>query len=354
LKVKIVSEEKIRVEKPLEELWLQLRLFESEYYSRQFLKEKYQDIKDEELDKLSVIYSSNIKQAYEYYSAASHVSILTAPLLYYYGMLCLTNVLWASLNKTEPIGYSHGLGRSKSKDSNQCLADEYVTVHKDGTFPALHSCYSNFPIKEGMKFSIKDVFSVIPELKTLFEKIYKERSLCTKFTREGPGFKYNYDELHYFQEILKNNKVFFKQYNVPLYIAHNLDGQDSIEIIYERINDKTLFEYPLQKNMNEEIFFTFPIDAGNTLYAVPEASAHFIVMHCLGMLVRYEPVKWLLIVSGKSSSEINLINRFIEVSKRKFPNMILNGLLSKELLFTMSNIDSEDSYPSPSETSDDY
>lgn len=333
MKIKLVSEEKIRTEKPLEELWLQLRLFESEYYSKQFLKEKYHDISDEELNKLTTTFTSNIKQAYEYYSAASSVSILTSPLLYYYGMMCLTNVLWASLNKNERIKQSHGL-RSKSDGSDHILSNEYVTVLKEGSFPALHSCFSDFTIKQDTKIFIKDVFSVIPELKILFEKIY-ERSCCVKFTRDR--LDYNHEELIPFREMLENNIDFFHQHNVPIYSGCNLDDISVIDIIYDCVNDSTIFEYPLQKNLNGEIYFTFPIDVGNNVCAVPEASAHFIVMYCLGMLVRYEPEKWLQIVSGKLSSEINLINRFVEISKRKFPNIILNGLLGKEVQFTMAD-----------------
>jgi hypothetical protein len=327
MKVKISSEEKTHTEKPLEELWLQLRLFESEYYSRQFLKEKYPDITNEELDKLSVIFASNIKQAYEYYSAASSVSILTSPLLYYYGMMCLTNVLWASLNKTNDISEDHGL-YSNSDSSDHLLSNEYVIVHKEGSFPALHSCFSDIPITNGTKFYIKDILSVIPELKTLFEKIFDEKSRCIKFTRKDHYFSYNHRELLRFQDVLENNESFFKQYNVPLYTLFTGRPEKTIEILYS-INDEMIFEYPFQKNLNGEIFFTFPINFEDTVYAVPEASAHFMVMHCLGMLVRYEPVKWLQIVSGKLSSDINLINRFIEVSKRKFPNMILNDCLVK-------------------------
>lgn len=107
--------------------------------------------------------------------------------------------------------------------------------------------------------------------------------------------------------------------------------------------NRELLGYPIQKNMNGEIYFILPIEVENTLFGIPEASAHFMVMHCLGMLVRYEPVKWLQIVSGKLSSDINLIDRFIEISKRKFPNMVLNGLLSKEINFIMNNDNSSHS-----------
>lgn len=331
MRVKIISEEKIRTENPLKELWLQLRLFESEYYSKQFLKEKYHQITDDELNKLSIIFTSNIKQAYEYYSAASNVSILTSPLLYYYGMMCLTNVLWASLNKTEEIFGSHGL-RSKSEGLDHFLSNEYITVFKKGSFSALHACFTGFPIKEKTKFYIKDVLSVIPELKNLFEKIYNDKPRLVQI-ENTENLTFDYFNCLHFQEILNDSKRFLKQqYNVQFVI--NLDdeivGIDTPYILKH-------FEYPFQKNMNDELYFTLPIKVGNALYGIPETSAHFIVMNCLGMLVRYEPVKWLQIVSGKSSAEINLINQFVEVSKRKFPNIVLNGLLGKEVRFIMAD-----------------
>lgn len=329
MRIKIISVEQIRTEKPLEELWLQLRLFESECYSRQFLKEKYHDITDEELTKLLATLTSNIKQAHEYYSAASSVSILTSPLLYYYGMMCLINVLWASLNKTKEIGSSHGLW-SKPDGLDHLLSNECVTTFKKGLFPALHACFSDYSIKKNTKFHIKDILSVIPELKTLYEKIYNESSRLFKLKRNDFHLIFDQNDYHYFQDFLKNHQNdFFQQYNVGFF-SNFFD-----EIVGMDYDNNDLFEYPLQKSINEDIYFTLPIEADNTLYAIPEASAHFMVMFCLGMLVRYEPEKWLQILSGKLSSEINLINWFIEISKRKFPNMILNGLLSKEVQFTM-------------------
>lgn len=349
MRVKIVSEVKIRTEKPLEELWLQLRLFESEYYSRQFLKEKYPDIMDEELDNLSIIFSSNIKQAYEYYSAASSVSILTSPLLYYYGMMCLTNVLWHSLNKTNDISKDHGL-YSKSDGSDHLLSNEYVIAHKKGSFPALHSCFSEIPIKENLKFYIKDILSLIPDLQILYENIYKESSRSLKLTRSIEPTDslmfiqtiYNYTIVYnnniYLQEFSKYHCDFLKHYGQQ---THSYLPFDICQMAGSYTNN--LLYYPFQKSITGEIYFTFPINAENTFYEIPEASAHFMVMHCLGMLVRYEPVKWLQIVSGKLSSDINLISQFIEVSKRKFPNMILNGLLGKEVQFIMA----EDNYVKP-------
>lgn len=329
MKMKMDSVEKIRTEKPLDELWLQLRLFESEYYSKQFLNQKYKEITNDELNTLSAVFASNIKQAYEYYSAASNVSILTSPLLYYYGMMCLTNVLWASLNKIEIIKKAHGL-KSDSKDSAPDLSNEYVIVHEKGSFPAFYSCFSDFPIKAGTKFYIKDVFSVIPELKTLYERIYREKSRLIKL--DGSLFDYKDKDYLHFQSVLKNAD-FFKQYGVKL-LTNQLNDEIyglNFPLLYP------LFGYPFQESMNGEIYFTLPIDFEKRAYAIPEACAHFIVMHCLGMLVRYEPIKWRQIESGKLSSDIILINQFIEISKRKFPNMILNGLLGKDMQFTMNN-----------------
>lgn len=340
MRAKIVSKEKIHTEKPSDELWLQLRLFESEYYSKQFLKQKYDVITEEELKKLSVVFSSNIKQAYEYYSAASSVSILTSPLLYYYGMVCLTNVLWASINKTNEISEDHGLysppdkKKHPSVGSDNCLSNEYVIIHKKGSFPALHSCFSDFPIKDGAKLYVKDIFSVIPELKTLYEKIYSEKSRLIEFSTQSIILFANYGDDSRFKDVFVSNEDFFINHNVEPH--ENLFGE-LIGIRHPYVFKSNPLEYPLQKSMNEEIYFTLPIEFEKKAYAVHEASAHFIVMFCLGMLVRYEPVKWLQIVGGKLSSDINLVSQFIEISKRKFPNIVLNGLLGKEIQFGMNN-----------------
>lgn len=331
MKAIINSVEKNHTENPLVEIWKYLRLFESEHYSRQFLKEKHHDIADDELDVLTATFSSNVKQAHEYYSAASSVSILTSPLLYYYGMMCLVNVLWVSLNKTDKIKKSHGLWSDSDDSDTLLLSNEYVKIHNQGSFPALHACFSDYPIEKNTKICIKDVLSVIPDLKTLYEKTYRGNSRTFKLIKNFDTLDFYLYDRSIFHDISKGYNDFFNQHNITF--IPTFDGE--FNSVY--LKTSALIDYPLQKDITKDIYFTLPVEVEDELCAIPEASAHFIVMHCLGMLVIYEPEKWLEIMGGKLSSEINLIKWFIDISKRKFPNMILNGLLSKEVQFTMAD-----------------
>jgi hypothetical protein len=56
-------------------------------------------------------------------------------------------------------------------------------------------------------------------------------------------------------------------------------------------------------------------------------------MYLLGILSRYTSKKWLELLSGSKTGEIYIIQKFLEVSRRKFPNLILNELHNKQFVF---------------------
>ncbi|MHA2061640.1 MAG: YaaC family protein, partial [Candidatus Sifarchaeia archaeon] len=56
-----------------------------------------------------------------------------------------------------------------------------------------------------------------------------------------------------------------------------------------------------------------------------EAAAHYLLMFCLSMLVRYYPDEWIYLLE-RGHEIVNYIRYFINLSVRKFPNLILNEM----------------------------
>jgi|GEM_PF-4789905 len=318
-KIQIKSMERIFTENPINEVWSQLRLFESEYYCKQILQEKFNDIDENILKKCSLKMSTNAKQAFEYYHAASKVSILTSPLLYFYGITCLSNLLLAVNLKLEDLK-THGL--SSKSDENNTLSDEYVLIFKKGAFPALHSCFSDELIKTNSKFYFEEILSLIPDLKDFYEKIYNKKAWVIRLKNDD-YFIYKDVENSVYQAFLKKSENYFAENNI---IFSNGISNDIICYGNTQYDESRMLNYPIQKNIQGELFFTLPLEFNNKIYGIPEASAHFITMFILGMLARYQPEKWMTILEGKETSDVNIINKFIEISKRKFPNLILNAI----------------------------
>ena len=59
----------------------------------------------------------------------------------------------------------------------------------------------------------------------------------------------------------------------------------------------------------------------------------FIVLFSFGTLCRYHPEKWNPFVQNDNTGEKNLIEKFIHISRRQLPNLMLNIIFKKEFLF---------------------
>lgn len=58
-------------------------------------------------------------------------------------------------------------------------------------------------------------------------------------------------------------------------------------------------------------------------YPIPSLTSHFLAMFYLGSIARYKPKEWGYKIQGE---EVYIIRKFLSVSTRRFPNVILNEL----------------------------
>ena len=77
----------------------------------------------------------------------------------------------------------------------------------------------------------------------------------------------------------------------------------------------------------------FIFERDNLKLVFPALTSHFLLMFLFSSLARYKPKEWTNRISGKYSSEVILIRRFLEVSERRFPNLIINELFNKTFIF---------------------
>lgn len=166
----------IRTEEPVEEIWSMLSYFESSYNVEQYLKKKF----GSSVDKLNETANSlalHMKAAREYFKAAETVTVLTKPLLLFYGMTALSKTLFMSTHVKESPSRGHGL--HDVEGWNGILSDFSVRVQKDGTFPQFHGCFCKESLRS-CQFSLKELFSLIPEVKVSFETVYDVKSRALK------------------------------------------------------------------------------------------------------------------------------------------------------------------------------
>ena len=266
-----------------------------------------------------------MQAAKEYFKAAQTVSILTKPLLIYYGMVNLAKVLHITGKGEVPEGKKHGLESIKPWNG---ILSYSVKVKSYGIFPELYHCYSNEELG-GSIFSLKQLLSQIPEIKIPFETVYKEKSLAVKAIKVRYGVNLVDSELEKYSnlQILMANTPKLK-YNYNGAGTQTFQGQVNLFTACFGTDDA------FTQALSGEKYLILPLSLPDGTYRIlPEISTHFLIMFMLGMTARYHPKIWAEIIRGQDTGEIYVIQNFLNVTARKFPNLILNELRNRKFFF---------------------
>ena len=106
----------VHAETPVKEIWSRLCYFENEHNAGEFLKSKNKKITEDTLENISKRIAFTMRTAREFYESASRVSLLTKPLLIFYGMIALSKVLFTITYMKKSPAKGHGLETPNQKD----------------------------------------------------------------------------------------------------------------------------------------------------------------------------------------------------------------------------------------------
>jgi hypothetical protein len=315
----------VHTETPIKEIWSRLSYFESESNAREFL-ERF-SLSDDDLADTASSLAFTMRTAREYYEAAERVTVLTQPLLIFYGMTALSKVLFTSIHGKKSPSTKHDL--EKIKDWNGVFAQLSLRVGKDGTFPQFHGCYSQVRL-HNLTFSMKELMSVVPEVKVEFETVYNEKSLALRILRDKNYIRIIDSELERYKDL---EKLIFSIPRISETCLRNAQRVDETTMILYRSGPSSEVWDPAIRTTSGEEYLVIPLRKDNKDISPPEMSVHFLIMYLLGMLSRYQPKEWGEIIKGEDSGEIYIIRKFLEATTRKFPNLILNELWSRNFIF---------------------
>ena len=132
---------------PESEIWFRLSEDESEYSVRKKMIRHYDkegvDYDVSKLDETVSYFVYSLKQGKEYFTASKGVSILTRPLLLFYGMVCLAKLPIILKNPRYPtqIGKKrglrmHGLTYLENGNDELIVENDIVKIKDEGTFIA--------------------------------------------------------------------------------------------------------------------------------------------------------------------------------------------------------------------------
>ena len=283
-----------------------------------------------------------IKQGLEYFKNAENADISISPLLIYYGIHSLSKALIISNSEInismEKITY-HGLvlngGKSDKTDKKKTHILDYYATTNGGLFLELCKFY-NTKIKTGYKFYLKDSVKNVPELSNLLEKM----SII------------NSNVINQYMDIEEeNNKVSFAIYSSE---KDKLEKECPIlkeKFICENIHNDAFLKYESENNMtSDKIDFLYAYksvfggryfvlnttcdnEKGETKVLLNQLLTDYIILFILSNLVRYHQDKWNQVLNGGYNSIVSVLKIYIEIVKRRFPNMILNELFHEDFIY---------------------
>ncbi len=342
----------IMCENPTKKMWDSYLYFESEPTTKTFLQQIYEK---QSIQKSNVYAFHNaskfiyyIKQARQYYFSAAKSDILVQPLLLYYGMVSLLKAYVLTRDPQYPSNtrvLQHGVTSRKIKRNYYSLAEDEVRVQKEGLLPYLYSFLSKEPLHE--KYRLQDLLAVIPELQAAYQRLYKQTSLTSVSLSSHRNFE-RLCTIFYLPDFVLDNAHltyasfihYLNRYNQgeAYFAASSLEAPRGIirlewhhpEKIHVTESGNGFENILFLHDYKGSFFYKTPAGKNHT---IPEVVIHYMIMYVLGMLCRYETERWGEIVFSFMSEDMYMIQEFLTLSARKFPNLVYDLLLQERHIF---------------------
>lgn len=302
------------------------------------------DVSD--LEKKANQISMCINQASEYFLAANQVSINTSPLLYFYGMLSLAKALIVA-NKQEvfleDINY-HGLhSRPINKDlaaykqnSKDWSMEKEYAITNDGVFKHLTETLDGFSFQNNSIITFNDVLSICPEISGMYLKYYNNYSnVLPLYKHEETSSPFS---ITLFPRKLDENEIYK---SIP---ELEVDFVLSDEIMHgqaRKLISRELTRFPDYMSIYKSVVggeyivggVQYQYNKKNKKISLNQASTDYIGMFILSICVRYKPDFWGSVIEGNNSGVLGLIELYINVIKRRYPNIILDNLFGEQFRY---------------------
>ena len=326
-----MKKEIILTEDPNKELWDQFKRFENFEFCLNYLKKCKKFNNSEKFKFRAKLIKYYITQAREYYFSARDASVLTKPTLLYYGASCLVKALIITKRCYQDDSTGHGIEVHKSNADD--LMDFRIKPVK-GTFLQLYQVLENknTNLIKSIDFNLEDLLSFIPELNDDFKNIFNKKSLAIKVDRiKDEDGEYLYYEGDYFTDLSILNDFFN---NIPnfdkCYFPPSVSSKGIVCFKRPQSNENIVL-----RNIMGEEFLVSSLQVSENFIYLSQITIHFLILYLLSMLSRYYVNLWLSEKSSEESRYFYIIEKFLDISERKFPNMILNEILNKEIVFSV-------------------
>jgi len=321
----------IFAEDPNAEQWQMIMNFSYSDNIKNYFKKR--NIEIDNKDFLETI-AGSILQAKEYFDASNMVSLNTSPLLLYYGV---TNLLFgvSCLLCAKPLNITnHGMKLSWPKDRAKRIADvEIVPFNpKSGALSQFCNIFcSGEIIPYGKNWTLLEIIGSIPDLKQDFDDFYSNaRSYVIPVQdvkrKDDSLERIRIDEIKRFEEGEKILEII--ESLDDCYLSPQSSGK--YIILRKRIGGKDVGVFSL----SGQKFLQIAHIKGSRCVTLPIIIYIYMGLFALGFLSRYHPDIWSVFIRSDFTGEKQLLSKFINISRRYLPNLLINFIYGMRMQFT--------------------
>lgn len=326
------SIKKVFSENPENDLWRELLTFSYDENVKKYLLQN--GLSDD--DEIINIITGSFLQAYEYYKLAKESNLQIAPLLLYYGSTNLLNGMSVLMSGKKCEIKNHGMKIHPDNISN--IADtkiSFLSVDSGGIHIFSKSFGFNFNLTEYGDWYLSEFLDSIAEIHDDYVNCYKNDvskiiMLDVFNTQDGKVEKvyYTQDNEDQIKEQLCSVEGFDKSYLHPV-PAKKHGSQEEYFVLRHKINGKDISEisYSGQPYLRASHF------KNSKKITIPTVINMYISLFVLASLCRYYPEKWSPFVQKDTTGEKLLIEKFLFFARRIIPNIVLDYLLNKKMLY---------------------
>lgn len=332
-------------EVPTQDMWMYFRQFELIETARSRTARRDQASAE--------AVAHTVRQAREYFASAAGASLLTRPVLLYYGMVSLAKLLLL-LDRVEPLTIDqievierqgHGLKETDSTEAPDRvwrLEDCAVEIVADrkrsglqgrGIFPQLaHRLVSSGSERWlGEQVAFLELLQAVPQLDLLLRQTFGEENgfagVGVRRERRGDDFDL---ELMLTPGVATLGDVLDRLPYLDASKHEVLAVTESGHQFKIRVSESEFYSLPSREEFSEHINV---LPAAVFGVRMEGFLAQYALLYALSIIARYKPHRWGSILRGESTPILPIVEHLIAIAYRWFPNVVLNKLTDSVILF---------------------
>ena len=269
------------------------------------------------------------RQSEAYFTAAENSPIDISPLLQYYGAATLLAGASALVRGNQLPIKGHGMALNASNIRR--IADAQMIPRGNGALQQFAGIFSlGCQFVNGEPWTMEEILGSIPDLKQDFESCYQEAVPYTvpiEIVKRDRGSleRIAIEELRRFkapENALTNVENLRQSYLIP-------EHTNQYVILRRKIESPEIGTYSLFNQKHLQIAHS----KKGQMLTPSQVINMFMGMFSLGFLSRYHPEFWNPFVRSDETGELLLVEKFIAVCQRYFPNLVLNEIQKSRIQF---------------------